>query len=128
MLQWSSNDPVDEREKRRAQAVADAQGCMMNPFVRWPGFEEYLWGLKTGMPFPGDSQEEKPRYLKSVYDLSEDKIVLSSPYVDPDASWTIDGIKAAGSVSVKALGVGKHIFEFTEPDGSKGSVIITVKR
>lgn len=128
MMEWSSQDPVDERERRRAQAVADAQGSMMNPFVRWPGFEEYVWGSKTGLPFTGGFQEDQPQYLKSVYQFSEDKIVLSSPYVHSEASWKVDGIKASGSVSVKALGVGKHTFEFTEPDGSEGSVIVTVKR
>lgn len=47
MMRWSKQDPVDEVEKARNNAVQEVQGNR-NPFVDYPGLEDYIWGtLKT---------------------------------------------------------------------------------
>ena len=52
MVRWSKLDPVDEVERARNNAVAqsDVQGNR-NPFVDYPGLEEYVWGSKQDVAF-----------------------------------------------------------------------------
>ena len=61
MVRWSKLDPVDDVEIARNNAVAqtNVQGNR-NPFVDYPGLEDYIWGSKKDVPFsynnydPGD--------------------------------------------------------------------------
>ena len=47
LLQWSAQDPVSQKEIDRNDAVDKLQGNR-NPFVDYPGIEQYIWGdLKT---------------------------------------------------------------------------------
>ena len=52
MMRWSKLDPVDDVERARNAAIArsDVQGNR-NPFVDYPGLEEYIWGSKKDVPF-----------------------------------------------------------------------------
>ena len=52
MVRWSKLDPVDDVERARNNAVAapDVQGNR-NPFVDYPGLEEYVWGSKQDVAF-----------------------------------------------------------------------------
>ena len=58
MVRWSKLDPVDDVEIARNNAVAlpDVQGNR-NPFVDYPGLEDYIWGDKKDMPFNYDNYE-----------------------------------------------------------------------
>ena len=53
LVEWSQNDPVDELEIARNNAVYSEQGNR-NPFVDYPGLEEYIWGDKKNEPFDYD--------------------------------------------------------------------------
>ncbi len=50
MMRWSKQDPVDEVETARNNAVQQVQGNR-NPFVDYPGLEDYVWGTKVEQPF-----------------------------------------------------------------------------
>lgn len=52
MVRWSKLDPVDDVERARNNAVAapDVQGNR-NPFVDYPGLEDYVWGSKQDVAF-----------------------------------------------------------------------------
>lgn len=50
LLQWSERDPVDEVELERNEAVAALQKNR-NPFIDYPGLEQYIWGSKQNEPF-----------------------------------------------------------------------------
>ena len=50
LLKWSRNDPVSEKETSRNEAVYSIQGNR-NPFIDFPGIEEYVWGSKTSQLF-----------------------------------------------------------------------------
>lgn len=56
LLRWSRQDPVDEREVARNNAVYATQENR-NPFVDYPGLEEYIWGTKVGQRFSYDQYE-----------------------------------------------------------------------
>lgn len=50
MMEWSANDPVDEVERARNEAIYIKQHNR-NPFIDYPGLEEYVWGTKTSVAF-----------------------------------------------------------------------------
>ena len=50
LLEWSRNDPVSQKEIDRNEAVYKIQKNR-NPFIDFPGLEEYIWGNKKGKPF-----------------------------------------------------------------------------
>ena len=50
MMEWSANDPVDEVERARNEAIYIKQHNR-NPFIDYPGLEEYVWGTKTTEAF-----------------------------------------------------------------------------
>ena len=55
-LEWSKNDPVDEIEIARNEAVYKIQSNR-NPFIDYPGLEQYIWGDYQAVPFnPTDYQ------------------------------------------------------------------------
>ena len=54
LMRWSKQDPVDEREIARNNAVQEVQGNR-NPFVDYPGLEDYIWGDKTDVAFSYDN-------------------------------------------------------------------------
>lgn len=56
MMRWSKADPVDDREIQRNNAVFEVQGNR-NPYVDYPGLEEYTWGSKTNVAFSYDNYE-----------------------------------------------------------------------
>lgn len=56
LMRWSKQDPVDEREIARNNAVKEVQGNR-NPFVDYPGLEDYIWGNLTEQPFSYDNYE-----------------------------------------------------------------------
>lgn len=53
LLRWSREDPVSDREKQRNDAAYGVQGNR-NPYVDYPGLEEYVWGTKVGTAWTGD--------------------------------------------------------------------------
>lgn len=65
LLRWSKLDPVSEKEKKRNNAVQKIQGNR-NPYVDFPGLEEYIWGTKKELAFDptnyqGASSGEQPQ-------------------------------------------------------------------
>lgn len=54
LMRWSEQDPVDEVEIARNNAVYEVQGNR-NPFVDYPGLEDYIWGDKTDVAFSYDN-------------------------------------------------------------------------
>ena len=60
LMEWSKNDPVDDVERARNNAVYTVQ-ANRNPFVDYPGLEEYVWGTMTTTAFSYDN------YVQPVY-------------------------------------------------------------
>lgn len=53
LMKWSKNDPVSEKEINRNNAVWGIQENR-NPFIDYPGLEEYIWGDKMDEAFSYD--------------------------------------------------------------------------
>lgn len=56
LMRWSREDPVSEKEIARNNAVHEIQNNR-NPFIDYPGLEEYIWGSKVNVPFSYDNYE-----------------------------------------------------------------------
>lgn len=54
LMRWSKQDPVDEIEIARNNAVWEVQNNR-NPFVDYPGLEDYVWGDKKTESFSYDN-------------------------------------------------------------------------
>jgi len=62
LLRWSKNDPVSEVEKKRNEGVYGVQKNR-NPFVDYPGLEQYIWGSKKNDIFSYSSYVEPTEYV-----------------------------------------------------------------
>ena len=71
MMQWSKQDPVDAVELARNEAVFETQGNR-NPFVDYPGLENYIWGDKTNVTFSYDNYGSGEQYLVAKPTFSPD--------------------------------------------------------
>ena len=56
LLEWAAADPVSQKEINRNNAVAGIQGNR-NPFIDYPGLEQYIWGSKTDVAFSYDNYD-----------------------------------------------------------------------
>lgn len=54
LLRWAKNDPVSQKEIDRNEAVYSIQHNR-NPFVDYPGLEQYVWGDLVATPFSYDN-------------------------------------------------------------------------
>ena len=50
LMKWAKNDPVSEKEINRNNAVYGIQNNR-NPFIDYPGLEEYIWGDMKDVAF-----------------------------------------------------------------------------
>ena len=53
LMQWAEADPVSPKEVERNMAVASIQHNR-NPFIDYPGLEQYVWGQLSSQPFHYD--------------------------------------------------------------------------
>ena len=74
LMRWSKQDPVDAVEIARNNAVYDVQKNR-NPFVDYPGLEDYIWGDKKGQAFSYDNYEGG----------GGDVNIVAMPVITPDA-------------------------------------------
>ena len=56
LLAWAAADPVSDKEVARNNAVYGIQGNR-NPFIDYPGLEQYIWGSKTDVAFSYDNYD-----------------------------------------------------------------------
>ena len=56
LLAWAAADPVSQKETARNNAVYGIQGNR-NPFIDYPGLEQYIWGSKTNEAFSYDNYD-----------------------------------------------------------------------
>lgn len=57
LLRWAEEDPVSQKEIDRNNAVYEIQHNR-NPYVDYPGLEQYVWGYKKNLAFDPDNYEQ----------------------------------------------------------------------
>ena len=85
LLRWAVDDPVSRKETDRNNAVDLIQGNR-NPYVDYPGLEQYVWGNKRDVAFSYDNYDSETSVFVPVKSVS---------YVDV---YTITGIKVRSNV------------------------------
>lgn len=66
LLRWAQLDPVSEKETNRNEAVYGIQGNR-NPFIDYPGLEQYVWGKFTNEAFSADAYIS-PEQLTHIFE------------------------------------------------------------
>ena len=67
LFEWSKNDPIDEVERARNNAVySEKVQKNRNPFVDYPGLEEYIWGSCKDVAFSYDNYQQPEHSGSSV--------------------------------------------------------------
>lgn len=98
LLRWAKQDPVSEKEIARNNAVYRIQHNR-NPYIDYPGLEQYVWGTKTSTAFDPDNYE-------GGSGTDPDPVVPEAPVFTPEA-----GAVAAGTtVSISCATEGAYIY------------------
>lgn len=109
MMAWSKLDPVDDVEIARNNAVPNAQKNR-NPFVDYPGLEDYIWGDKKDVPFSYDN-----------YNSGEQNYV-ARPVITPDAGSYYESVE----VTISCATAGASIYyTLNGEDASEQSTLYT---
>lgn len=66
LMEWAKKDPVSEdKEKPRNNAVYGIQKNR-NPFIDYPGLEEYIWGKYMDYAFSYDHYQQDPTGIETI--------------------------------------------------------------
>ena len=75
LMQWATQDPVSDKETNRNEAVWEIQRNR-NPFIDYPGLEQYIWGDQKTVAFSYDAYnsgiadvERLTFNVERIYDL-----------------------------------------------------------
>jgi endonuclease I len=80
LMRWAKQDPVSKKEIDRNEACYQLQGNR-NPFVDYPGLEDYIWGEKKEEPFRYGGEELKD-------DLTASNTIISLNEKTFGVDWT----------------------------------------
>lgn len=100
MMRWSKLDPIDAVEQARNEAVQKVQGNR-NPFVDYPGLEEYIFGSKTDVTFSYDNYDGTGTVTVSEPVISpaggtfygQQEVSITCPTTGADIYFTFDALE-----------------------------------
>lgn len=99
LLRWAANDPVSEKEIKRNEAIYGIQGNR-NPFVDYPGLEQYIWGSKKDEAFSYDN------YVPVTSGIEE---ITKSIFIENDgAIYNLRGQRVDGKNLKKGIYIRKN--------------------
>ena len=101
-VRWSQQDPIDDVEIARNNAVYQVQGNR-NPFVDYPGLEDYIWGSKQNQQFYYDNYEGGETAYVAMPTFSPDagtyyqqvEVTLATSSEGAEIYYTTDGADAS---------------------------------
>lgn len=121
MMRWSALDPVDNIEIARNNVIANKQN--RNPFIDYPGLEDYIWGDKKTVAFSYNNYEGPSTGKQPVtmsFSPTSVTATLGESFTAPTLSTTPSGLTVSysssntnvatvnastGAVTLKAVGV-----------------------
>ena len=146
LMRWSSLDPVDDIEIARNNEIAKKQN--RNPFIDYPGLEEYIWGTKTSEAFSYDNYEGSSsgkQYVTMAFSPTSVTITEGDTFAAPTLTMSPSGLavsysssntsvatvnSSTGAVTIKATGTTTITASFAGNDdyySSSASYTLTVK-
>ena len=70
LLRWAQKDPISEKEVKRNEAIFGIQKNR-NPFVDYPGLEQYIWGSMKEVAFSYDNyQQPTPTGISELHRMT----------------------------------------------------------
>lgn len=100
LMEWAKNDPVSEKETNRNNAVYAIQNNR-NPFIDYPGLEEYVWGTWRDHTFSYDNYVQ-PVYKQDVtmtFSSATATATVGEDFTEPTLSTTPAGLTVTYSSS-----------------------------
>ena len=100
LMKWAKNDPVSEKETNRNNAVYTIQNNR-NPFIDYPGLEEYIWGTMTTTAFSYDNYVQ-PVYKQDVtmnFSPATATATIGEAFTEPTLTTTPDDLAVTYSSS-----------------------------
>ena len=123
LMEWAKNDPVSEKETARNEAVYAIQNNR-NPFIDYPGLQEYIWGICKDDAFSYDN------YVEPVYQTQQEPTInVEDVEVAYGSTYTIqDSQSAGGAVTVTSDNEAvATVSGLTVTPVAVGTAIITVR-
>ena len=87
LLRWAEQDPISEKEIKRNEAIFGIQKNR-NPFVDYPGLEQYIWGNSMDVTFSYDNYKQP--VVTGISELHK----MMSP--EPGAIYDLKGRRVSG--------------------------------
>ena len=97
LMRWAADDPVSQIEVDRNNAVYVVQDNR-NPFVDYPGLEEYIWGSKTDVAF---NYEDYDGAEPIPYDPEEPDTPETPDTPDTPAEGEVEFLKVASAADLE---------------------------
>ena len=100
LMKWAKDDPVSEKETNRNNAVYAIQNNR-NPFIDYPGLQEYIWGICIDDAFSYDNYVE-PVYKQDVtmeFNPTSATATMGESFTAPTLSTTPSGLTVTYSSS-----------------------------
>lgn len=123
LLEWSREDPVSQKEIDRNDAVYKIQNNR-NPFIDFPGLEEYIWGSSMDKPFnPGNLGNTDPRVKSDVGALN---FTTNKLNVATTQNIKINAYYLSGNLTVTLIGDNEFttgITQISKTDAEAGYLI-----
>lgn len=147
MLEWSAKDPVDAIETARNNVIYGKQRNR-NPFIDYPGLEQYIWGSKQAKAFSYNNYEgggtTDKEDVTMTFSATSVTATLGQAFTAPTLSTTPSGLavvysssdtnvatvnSSTGSVTIRSKGTTTITASFEGNDyynSSSASYVLTV--
>ena len=113
-LQWAKEDPVDDLERKRNEAVYKIQGNR-NPFIDYPSLAEYIWGDSIDYAFYVDGTHD----IDPIVPVDPDTTQVDTTHVDPiDPIDPVDPDEPTGKSGTVEVNSCTWIATQTDSDGA----------
>lgn len=148
MFKWSKQDPIDAVEIARNNAVKIEQGNR-NPFVDYPGLEDYIWGDKKTVAFSYDNYDGSStgkQFVTMSFSPASVTATLGESFTAPTLSMSPSGLavtyrssntgvatvnSSTGEITIKAVGTATITASFAGNDdyyANSATYTLTVKK